>query len=455
MRIQLKIALMFTVVTTITMIFITLFIYYFASRNAFKDFQTRLQVRATVAARALMVNPSDTHILDSVDYDLLERLPSQKEYAFDLKDGKPFDVPADLNVPLSFFSEAIESGYSAYQKNQHYYAAVYNGKIQRKLVVVSAVNIYGQQYLDNLKRIKVIGLLIKITLVFSIGFYFSNRMLEPVRQITREAREISAISLNRRLHELNTNDELAELTNTFNNMLDRLETAFESQNNFVSNASHELSTPLTAIISESEWALNRDRSNDDYKASLATILNQAERLKHITKSLLQLAQSGFDGSKQVMKPVRIDELLLEAKNTVDELYPGNKIAFDFSLMPENHELLQVNGNAALLQLAFGNILINACKYSDNQLVKVAIGATDTRIILAVKDAGIGIPAEDLPYIFDPFFRASNTRKFKGYGIGLPLTRNILRIHQGEIIVTSTQGEGTLIEMSLPLLHPQS
>jgi signal transduction histidine kinase len=118
-------------------------------------------------------------------------------------------------------------------------------------------------------------------------------------------------------------------------------------------------------------------------------------------------------------------------------------------------LLQVNGNAALLQLAFGNILINACKYSDNQLVKVAIGATDTRIILAVQDAGIGIPPEDLPYIFDPFFRASNTRKFKGYGIGLPLTRNILRIHQGEIIVTSKQGEGTLIEMSLPLLHPQS
>ncbi|HSK12175.1 MAG TPA: HAMP domain-containing sensor histidine kinase, partial [Phnomibacter sp.] len=191
------------------------------------------------------------------------------------------------------------------------------------------------------------------------------------------------------------------------------------------------------------------------KASIGTILSQAERLKHITKSLLQLAQSGFDGSKQEMKALRVDELLLKAKETVDELHPGNKIRYDFSLLPENHELLQVNGNAALLQLAFSNIFINALKYSNNQQVDVAIGATDTRIVIAVKDRGIGIPPNELPYIFDPFFRASNTRDFKGYGIGLPLTRNILRIHQGEIKVSSEPGNGTLIELTLPLIYAVS
>jgi signal transduction histidine kinase len=452
MRIQLKIALLFTVVTAITMILITIFIYYFASRNAFKDFQTRLQVRANLAARSLMANPSDSAKLETVDYDLLERLPAQQEYVFDLVNGRPLNVPANLELPPEFFETAIQTGYSAWQKNQKYYAAVYDGKLQTKMVVVSAVNTYGQHYLDSLKRIKIIGLIIKIILVFSIGIYFSNRMLEPVRQITREAREISAVSLNRRLPEMNTKDELAELTNTFNNMLDRLETAFESQNNFVSNASHELSTPLTAIIGESEWALNKERSTDEYRESLTTILNQAERLKHITKSLLQLAQSGFDGSKQEMKSLRVDELLMSARKTVDELYPDNQIHYDFSLLPENHELLQVSGNEPLLQLALSNILINACKYSNNQRVDAAIGATDQKVVIAIQDRGIGIPDDELPYIFDPFFRASNTRSFKGYGIGLPLTRNILRIHKGEIHVRSEQGKGTLIELSLPLLY---
>ncbi|HSK13012.1 MAG TPA: HAMP domain-containing protein, partial [Phnomibacter sp.] len=245
MRIQLKIALLFTVVTAITMILITVFIYYFASRNAFQDFQTRLKVRANIAARALKANPADSTVLATLDYDLLERLPAQKEYAIEIKDGVPLNIPEDIDVPASFFTNAIRQGSSSYQKNQQYYVALYENNSTQKMVVVSANNTYGQHYLDSLKRIKIIGLFIKICLVFSIGIYFSNRMLEPVRQITREAREISAFSLNRRLPEMKSKDELAELTNTFNNMLDRLETAFESQNNFVSNASHELSTPLT------------------------------------------------------------------------------------------------------------------------------------------------------------------------------------------------------------------
>jgi signal transduction histidine kinase len=330
-----------------------------------------------------------------------------------------------LKAPRGLFEELIKTGSAHEQENQVYYHGVKVTKDQQEYwVVVSAVNTYGREYLGNLLRIKLIGFVVGVLVVFIIGLVFGHRILQPIRAIALRAGEISVENLNMRLPETNSKDEIASLTGTFNNMLDRLETAFESQNNFVSNASHELSTPLTTIIAEGEWVLSRERDPETYRTSIQTMLGQAERLSHITKSLLQLAQSGFDKGRQEMRGVRIDEKLMKAKKTVDELYPGNQIQFDFSLLPENDEMITVHGNAALLQLAFTNVLINACKYSDNKPVKVAIGATDTRIIIAVKDEGIGIPPEDLPYIFDPFFRAGNTRNFKGYGIGLPLTRRI-------------------------------
>jgi signal transduction histidine kinase len=452
MRIQHKIALLFTAITATTMLTVTLAIYFFASRNAFLDFQKRLELRANLEARKLQ-NPDGgkTGAIQSLGDELLEELPQQVAFRLPLKKGKPDSIPAGLQAPGGFFEDLEKTGAAHEQEDQVYYHGVkVNTANGDYWVVVSAVNTYGREYLGNLLRIKLIGFAVGVLVVFIIGLIFGQRILQPIRAIAQRAGEISAENLNKRLPETNSKDEIASLTGTFNNMLDRLETAFESQNNFISNASHELSTPLTTIIGEGEWALSRERDPETYKASIQTMLGQAERLSHITKSLLQLAQSGFDKGRQEMRGVRIDEKLMKAKKTVDELYPSNQIQFDFSMLPENDEMITVHGNAALLQLAFTNVLINACKYSDNKPVKVAIGATDSRIIIAVKDEGIGIPPEDLPYIFDPFFRAGNTRNFKGYGIGLPLTRRILRLHQGDIVVHSTQNEGTIIEISLPL-----
>jgi signal transduction histidine kinase len=232
-------------------------------------------------------------------------------------------------------------------------------------------------------------------------------------------------------------------------MLDRLETAFETQNNFVSNASHELGTPLTAIIGEAELALNKQRPEEEYRQSLQVILHEAERLEHITKSLLSLAQTGFDGKRQQLERIRTDELIFNVKSTIDRINPGNKVAIDYTMLPEDEDKLFVQGNAQLLQLALSNIVQNACKYSDNSPAYIALAATDKNNVIIIKDNGIGIPAQDLPFIYEPFFRASNTSSYKGYGIGLPLARNIIRLHGGNIIVNSRQNEGTEIRITLP------
>ena len=119
-------------------------------------------------------------------------------------------------------------------------------------------------------------------------------------------------------------------------------------------------------------------------------------------------------------------------------------------MPDNPEQLKIKGNEQLLHLALINLISNACKYSNNKPVVFSIGTSGKNVILAIKDIGIGIPESELKFIYDPFFRASNASEFEGYGIGLPLARNIVRLHAGEITVISKEKEGTTVQILLPL-----
>jgi signal transduction histidine kinase len=287
-------------------------------------------------------------------------------------------------------------------------------------------------------------------LVFSTAIVFSRYVLFPVRQITTQVKEIGTQNLHLRLRTTIQNDAINELKTTFNNMLDRLETSFATQNNFISNASHELGTPLTVIIGEADVALSKTRTPEEYKDALTSILHEADRLERITKSLLFLAQTGFDGKKTTMQILRADQLLWDVKETIDKLYPKSKVHIDLSLVPDNPLKLKIKGNAQLLILAISNIVSNACKYSSNQPVRVSVATTNNEVIIVVKDNGIGIPESELPYIYDPFFRASNTNNFEGYGIGLPLARNIMRLHRGTILVTSKPDQGTTVRLSFPL-----
>lgn len=283
-----------------------------------------------------------------------------------------------------------------------------------------------------------------------IAYWLSKRLINPIKVITEEVNLIGTENLHVSLDVSDNEDELTQLIRTFNNMLDRLETSFETQKNFISNASHELNTPLTSIIGEADVALARDRSAEEYVDALQQILKEAEKLYKKTKALLYLAQTGFNGKVLVFDKVRIDQLIFDVHKTINRIHPDNKIVIDFSLLPENPEMLKIKGNEQLLHLALSNILLNSYKYSSNQSVKVSLGLSENQVILVVTDSGIGIPKDELQYIYDPFFRASNTRNFEGYGIGLPLTRNIIKIHKGELNVYSVQNEGTIVEIKLPV-----
>ncbi len=277
----------------------------------------------------------------------------------------------------------------------------------------------------------------------------------PIRDITLSVKKIKADNLHSRLPEVKGNDVVSNLISTFNTMLTRLETAFETQNNFISNASHELRTPLTIITSEAELLISGKKLNSAEEASVRTILAESEKLHHILTSLLGLAQSGFDGKKQNWQLIRVDELILNVADAVRKIDAQCIIDIDFSSLPDDEAQLYTSGNINLLLLAISNIVMNGCKYSKNQPVKVKAITENKSIVIVVEDNGIGIPEEDQQHVFEPFFRASNTGEFEGFGIGLPLTLNIIRLHKGSIGIRSQVNKGTEIQIYLPISTTQA
>lgn len=428
-------------------------IYYFLNQYSYLDFYKRLETRANITAQHTF-NP-DRERADAVKSlrdEYLEKLPEEKSYVIPVPSSDSIDKAAEVNnMPSGFLHEVWANGKGNYRYGEKLYSGIkYRHTAKDYLIVISANNYYATNHLSFLRNILLGGIAFVILITFLLSWFFSRNIFNPIRQITDDVKQISTHNMHLRLEGHEGNNEIGELSSTFNDLLNRIETAFETQKNFISNASHELGTPLTTIIGEADIALIKDRTPEYYRETLGKILEQAERLDKITKSLLYLAQTGYTNNKVEMVRLRIDEQLWAVKDTIEKLNPKNQINIDSSLFPDDPFKLKVIGNKQLLHLALANIISNACKYSHNKPVYVGVATTGNEIVIVVKDQGVGIPANELQFIYDPFFRASNTFNFEGYGIGLPLTRNIIRLHNGTLDVSSEVDKGTTVQIKLPL-----
>ena len=450
MKIQTKITLLFFSITTCGLILLNASIFYFVSAFNFEDFFKRLEARVNLSAQISLRTDEKAIAYKEVRSRYLEKLENERDYIIQLKQGTPiFKKP--INVPDDFYNSILNGNKARYNiKNRFYAGSLFTLPQGRYIVIASATDPHGFKEIEDLKKILIINFIISIVLTFIVGHLFSRYTIKPVSAIIKRVKNITANNLHLRLPEIKGSDEIAELTYTFNNMLNRLETAFETQNNFVSNASHELRTPLAIITSETELLISSLKTDDKSVASAKTILTEAEKLEHILASLLGLAQSGFDGKKQNWQRIRIDELVLNVSDAIRKIDSESIVNIDFSSLPEDEQQLYTDGNINLLQLAVSNIVINACKYSNNKPVEIKVSSANERIMIKVSDQGIGIPLKEQQFIFEPFFRASNTTDFEGHGIGLPLTLNIIRLHKGSIGIRSEEKIGTEIQILLPI-----
>jgi len=456
MKLQTKITLIFLGISTIGLLLINACIIYFVSEFSFDDFFDRLEARVNLAARTNINPDKQSAAYKAVRMRYLEKLDNETDYIIKLDTLDVVSGLKHLPFPQKLYRNILINKEMRFNEGNRFYAGkVFNSRGEDYMVVVGATDPYGFKELRALKRLLWVIFFVSMILAYITGKIFSFYIVKPVRSIIKSVKNITATNLHSRLTEMGGKDEINELVSTFNNMLNRLETSFETQNNFVSNASHELRTPLTIITSETELLLASNQIPDDAKISVKTILSEAEKLSSILSSLLGLAQTGFDGKKQNWQKIRIDELVVEVADSVKKIDPESVIDIDFAGLPDNEALLYTEGNINLLRLAVSNIVLNACKYSNNRPVHVQLTSQNQRIIIKVTDKGIGIPQQEQQHIFEPFFRASNTTPFEGHGIGLPLTLNIIRLHKGTIGISSEVGVGTEIQVLLPVADYQS
>jgi len=276
-----------------------------------------------------------------------------------------------------------------------------------------------------------------------LSYLFSKNAIRPISRIIKSVRNINSVKLSERLNVGKGNDEIVQLTRTFNEMLANLEIAFNNQKEFVSNASHELRTPLSVMILQSDYLLSKERSSDEYKQHISLLVGDLKRLNALLNSLLELAQITHDNKIQ-LKSVRIDELVYEAIQQLKIKYPTRKIISRIQY-PENENELLINGNAGLLNIVFKNLIDNACKFSNDD-VTVEFQILEEHIKITISDQGIGIPTNEMERIYSPFKRASNVKFKSGFGIGLSIVSKILEIHEVLISMDSKVNEGTKFTM---------
>jgi heavy metal sensor kinase len=307
------------------------------------------------------------------------------------------------------------------------------------------------QALAGLVRTLIIAVPLALALAAAGGIFLARRALKPVDKIAQTAQEIEESDLSRRIN-VNTKDELGRLATTLNEMIGRLEKAFQRQKQFTSDASHELRTPLAVIEAESTLALQKERPSSDYQQSLETISQESRQMSSLIDQLLTLARADAGKEQWNFTEVNLGKLIGNLSADVEVLCQEKGLSFQLGQTQD----LEVKGDEARLRELFMNLLNNAIRYTPAPgTVSVSFRREGQMAVVAITDTGIGIPAEDIPFIFERFYRVdkSRSRSEGGSGLGLAICQHIAEVHGGKIEVESQMGAGSTFSVWLPLLSP--
>ena len=444
MKIRDRLSLFLTLSAAGVLLVISLVVYYSSEFYRKQDFLQEL--KAGVDWRQQQLENADYNSRNFQDF-FDESSGVGSTVVLPLENKSAVEDSLIVAFPANFVDELLTTGYAEFDENEKEgIGRLFQQESGDMLIIVSATDRHGKAVLDQLKNLLIGGFLISLPLLYIFGRLSSRHILKPIAAKIQKARRISASNLHLRLNVYNEKDEMGQLAIAFNEMLDRLEAGFEMQKNFISNASHEIRNPLTAILGETEICLAKKRKPEKYVESLKIISGEAERLNALVTSLLSLAKSDFNEAQQGQEEVRLDEILMDARDSSQKNFPANKITADFSGLPQNPDWTIINGNPNLLRVAFTNLIDNACKFSAGKEVRIDLAATQNDIQIKITDQGVGIPKKEIKNILQPFYRARNARSFKGFGIGLFLTNKIISLHHGQMTISSEEGKGTTIEV---------
>jgi len=326
----------------------------------------------------------------------------------------------------------------------------YQKKVRGVIQVGTSLE-YVQASMQNLLLILLISVPTLIFVAGLAGYFLAGKALKPIRDIATTTRHITAHNLDERITVEVARDDIGQLSQTINEMLDRLSQAFLKVTQFSADASHELRTPLTILRGEVEIGLRGDRSAAEYRDILVSNLEEIERMSKIVSDLLLLSRSDMGQEVLSRESVDLRELVQELINQLAMLAEQKNIVLTGDIRP----VPLVLGDKLRLRQMAANLVANAIRYtSAGGRVNVRLEGVAEGVKLVVEDTGIGIPKADLPRIFDRFYRVDKARSREegGSGLGLSIVKWIVDAHHGDITVESVVDEGTIFTVVLPFVN---
>ncbi len=437
-----QVLIWFGTITTLIIIAFNIALYYFLEQNIKLSIQNELYHKAVFINNHILINTPIEQLLKDKQLETYDITIVKEDKIVYTKGQTDFSqlIPY-IKTERSFF--VFEQGKTL---NGLYIFRLYTPF--RGAILFNKLNI-DSQINANLKNMKNILIVLEPILLILLIFTASkliDKILKPITNITKTANNISVTDLSQKIEQPLKDDEIKDLVNSFNNMIERLQGGVEHLEQFNSDVSHELKTPLTVIKGEIEITLNKIRKPEYYIKSLKTINYEANQIQEIVDNLLMLTKYTKENIKQTFQETTLDSLLLD---TIDQ-YKTQLKTKNIKLHLEKFESISINANSQLITTIFSNLLDNAIKYTlENKNIYLSL-YKDKKIYFSIKDEGIGIANEHLSKVIDRFYRIDESRnkKIKGFGLGLSIVRNSLDLHGGTIEIKSDIDIGTTIVVSL-------
>jgi signal transduction histidine kinase len=304
-----------------------------------------------------------------------------------------------------------------------------------------------QNILTNIRILIFSSIPIFIIISTITSMLLASRSLTPINNLINTTKTVGKGNLSQRLKISRSNDEVGMLTRTFNEMLERLEAAFKRESEFATAASHELRTPITVILAITEEALSGDKKINDYKEALKVILKKGKKISYLVSQLLTLSRD-YDEKLILNKEVIDLDIILE--EVVGEM-KNNAKTKEIKIFFDRKQNIKIKADQILIATLFINIIDNSIKYNKKGgYIKINLNRKKEIVEISIKDNGIGIAKENIPHIFNRFYRIDKKSIDKGFGLGLSIVKWIIETHKGSINVTSELGEGTEFKIILPI-----
>lgn len=337
------------------------------------------------------------------------------------------------DTPMRFYAKAV--------RNQNQLVGI--------ILVAHPIDVIQKSLTSLLTILGIVFIVLVLPMILG-GYGMARGIMQPIDELIIKLQKISTEHLHERIKNPRTGDEMEELVVTFNNLLDRLQNAFQRERQFITDVAHELKTPLATLQSGIEVVLSKKRCKEEYKEALVEALIDAKRQSKTLSNILDIAWSEAS-TGDVVRPVNLSELILEVYEVVFKLAKHKEIVIEKAL--DANVFVAGIGSKDKLARAFLNILENAVKYTKPKgKILILLKKEQALVRVQITDTGIGIADKDLPHIFERFYRGESTDKTLGSGLGLAITQSIIHSHKGKIKVKSTEGKGTTVIVILPSIN---